>query len=61
MRERKKFIDQWFIFNFDGTMRRAKCVDVEFEGGLGPIFFFETAFGNTFRLTRKEVKEHEVY
>lgn len=56
----KKFINQWFTFNFDGTIRRAKCVDIEFEGGLGPQFFFESKLGNTFRLSRQEIRDHEV-
>lgn len=57
---RTKFINQWFIFNFNGRISRAKCYDIEFEGGLGPQFFFETTWGNKFRLSRREIREHEV-
>jgi hypothetical protein len=59
-RRRDKFIDQWFIFDFNGSIRRAKCIDIEFEGGVGPQFFFKTNFGNTFRLSRREVEHHEI-
>jgi hypothetical protein len=57
---RTKFLNQWFTFDFNGTIRRAKCIDIEFDGGLGPQFFFETKLGNTFRLSRREVRDHEV-
>ena len=57
---RKQFINQWFVFDFNGAIRRAKCIGIEFEGGLGPQFFFETKYGNMFRLSRNEIKDHEV-
>lgn len=55
----KKYMHRWFIFDFDGSVRRAKCIDIEFDGGLGPLFLFETSFGNRFWLTKKEMKWHE--
>jgi hypothetical protein len=57
---RKKFINQWFTFDINGIIGRAKCIGIEFEGGLGPQFFFETKLGNTFRLSRQEIRDHEV-
>jgi hypothetical protein len=57
---RTKFYNQSFIFNFNGAIRKAKCVDIEFDGGLGPQFLFETSYGNKFWLSRKEIKDHEV-
>ncbi len=48
------------VLNFNGTIRKAKIEDIEFEGGLGPLFLMKTAFGNTFWLTRRELADHEV-
>ena len=56
----KKYINQWFTFDFNGAIRRAQCIDIEFEGGLGPQFFFKTKYGNVFRLSRQEIRDHEV-
>lgn len=58
--ERKQFLYQKFIFDFNGTIRRAKCIDIEFDSGLGPVFLFESGYGNRFWLTRREVRDHEV-
>ncbi len=55
-----KYLNKWFILDFNGTIRRAKCIDIEFDGGLGPLFLMESGYGNIFWLTRKELKEHEV-
>ena len=55
-----RYLNKWFSFSFDGTFRRAKCIDIEFESPVGPIFLMKTKFGNTFWLTRKEIKHHEV-
>lgn len=60
MRNRRKWLNQWFTFNFDGTIRRAQCFDIEFEGNVGPQFFFKTKLGNIFRLSRQEIRDHEV-
>jgi hypothetical protein len=57
--KRKKFLNQPFKLDFNGTIRHAKCIDIEFDGGLGPLFLMKTAYGNTFWLTRRELKEHE--
>ena len=57
---RKHFYNQSFVFDFNGTIRKAKCIDIEFEGGTGPRFLFETKFGNRFWLSRQEIKDHEV-
>lgn len=59
MSSTKKYLGQWFDFDFNGTIRRAKCIDVEFESGMGPIFLMSTARGNTFWLTREEINYHE--
>ena len=60
----KKFMHQWFTFNFEGNGHycRAECIDIEFQTGFrcGPIFLFRTKAGNTFWLTREEIKDHEV-
>jgi hypothetical protein len=61
MKDRKKWLGEWFTLNFNGVIRRAKCIDIEFEGGLGPQFFFETKFGNVFRLSRQEIRDHQVW
>lgn len=58
---RKKWLNQWFTFDFNGTIRRAKCIDIEFETGIRkPLLLFQTKFGNKFWLTRGEVEDHEV-
>ena len=57
---RKKFLNQTVILDFNGTIRRAKIIDIEFDGGLGPLFLCETKFGNRFWLTRRELKDHEI-
>lgn len=60
MRKRRKFLGETVVLNFNGTIRKAKIEDIEFEGGLGPLFLMKTAFGNTFWLTRRELADHEV-
>jgi hypothetical protein len=57
---RRKFMGQKVTLNFNGTIRRAKIQDVEFSEGLGPMFLLESALGNKFWLTRKELKDHEI-
>lgn len=56
----KRYINKWFNFNFNGVNRRARCIDIEFESGVGPLFLFQTSYGNKFWLTRREIKDHEV-
>lgn len=55
----KTYLGKWFDLKFDGEPRRAKCIDVEFESGVGPLFLMSTAKGNKFWLTRGEIKDHE--
>lgn len=55
-----KYLNQSFTFDFNGEIRKAKCIDIEFDGGLGPLFLMETKLGNRFWLTRSEMKDHEV-
>jgi len=57
---KRTFLNSWFTLDFDGTIRRAQCIDIEFQTGLGPIFLMKTKFGNKFWLTRREIKDHEV-
>lgn len=56
--DKRRYKGKWYNLNFNGVLRRAKCVDIEFEGGLGPLFLMETSFGNKFWLTRRELNEH---
>lgn len=57
----RQYIGKWFDFDFnDGNIRTAKCIDIEFEGGFGPLFLMQTHRGNKFWLTRKEFAEHEM-
>lgn len=56
--DKKRYNGKWYVLNFNGVLSRAKCIDIEFEGGLGPLFLMETKFGNTFWLTRGELKDH---
>lgn len=57
---KQRYKDKWYVLNFDGVIRRAKCIDIEFEGGLGPLFLMETSFGNRFWLTKREMKDHSI-
>lgn len=51
------YIGKWFNVEFNDIVRLAKCIDIEFEGGLGPVFLMRTKRGYTFWLTRNEMKE----
>lgn len=59
---RKKFLNEWFTLDFEdiGNYTRAQCIDIEFQTDIGPIFLMQTRYGNTFWLTRGEIKDHEV-
>lgn len=55
----KKYLNQWFdISDDEGNVTTAQCVDIEFETGFGPIFLMKSKFGNSFWLTRRELKEY---
>lgn len=54
----KKYKNGWFILDFNGALTRAKCIDIEFEGGLGPLFLMQTNYGDKFWATRKELEYH---
>ena len=56
----KKFLNQWFNLDFNGTLRRAQCIDIEFESSTGPMFLMKTKYGNQFWLSRRELKDHEI-
>lgn len=61
MSKRNKFLNQWFTFDFNGVIRRAQCIDIEFETDLGrPLFLMKSRLGNKFWLTRGEIEDHEV-
>ena len=58
---RRKFLNQTVVLSFDGCIRRAKIIDIEFGGGIGkPLFLLESPLGNRFWLTREEIKDHEI-
>jgi hypothetical protein len=57
---RRTFMNQNIVLSFDGVIRKAKIIDIEFGSGIGPLFLLETALGNRFWLTREEIKDHEV-
>lgn len=54
----KAYKDRWFNVNVCETIVRAKCLDIEFEGGLGPMFLMETSAGFKFWVNRKELNEY---
>lgn len=58
--DKQRYKEKWYFINIEGAICRAKCIDIEFEGGLGPLFLMETSFGNRFWLTRRELKDHEI-
>lgn len=58
--EHNVYLNKWFNLDFNGTSRRAKCIDIEFEGDLGPLFLMKTKWGNKFWLTSRELKFHTV-
>lgn len=55
-----KYLNKWFDLNLGGIFRRAKVVDIEFEGGLGPLFLMKPNKGEKFWLTNKELKHHRM-
>lgn len=55
-----KYLNQWMTFNINGVMRRAKCVDIEFQTGIGPIFLMKPKRGEQFWLSRREMKAYRV-
>lgn len=58
---KKTYLNKWFAFDFNGTLRRAQCVDIEFgDIGLGPLFLMRSKYGNLFWLTRREINEHVI-
>lgn len=55
----ERYLNEWFDLQFDGKPRRAKCIDIEFEGELGPLFLMKTKYGKKFWMTRRELRENE--
>lgn len=55
-----KMLNKWVVMEFNGKIRRAKCVDIEFETGIGPIFLMRTKYGNQFWLSRREIRESRI-
>lgn len=60
MSRRRKFLGETIVLDFNGVIRKAKVIDIEFQTGIGPLFLMKTAYGNTFWLTRGEIADHEV-
>ncbi len=60
MTKRRKFLGETVVLNLNGTIRKAKIEDIEFEGGFGPLFLMKTEVGDTFWLTRRELKDNEI-
>lgn len=54
----RRYYHQWFNVEVDGIIRRAKCIDIEFDGGLGPLFLMMYRNGETFWMTREEIKNN---
>lgn len=50
------YLNKSFDIDFNGQHMFVKCIDIEFEGGLGPLFLMENHYGNKFWLTRKEME-----
>lgn len=57
---RRKFMNQLVTLDFNGYVVRGRVIDIEFEGGLGPVFLVATLRGNKFWLTREELREVEI-
>ena len=54
---REQYLNRWFELDYDNKIQRAKCVDIEFESDLGPLFLMKTKWGKRFWMTRRELKE----
>ncbi len=61
-RDRDVFFKKWFNLRINGKAMRAQCVDIEYEGDLGPLFLMKQdgIFGKKFWLTRREIKGYTV-
>lgn len=53
-------MNQLVTLDFNGYVVRGRVIDIEFEGGLGPVFLVATLRGNKFWLTREELREVEI-
>lgn len=62
MSERTTFLGQWLQLNNEDNddISRAKIQDIEFETGFGPLFLMNDVNGNTYWMTRKELREREI-
>ena len=49
------YINEWFHVPFGEVVLRAKCIDIEFESPVGPMFLFQTTDGNKFWVNRREL------
>lgn len=60
MGKQKRYLGQWFDLDYNGHFRHAKCIDIEFQTGFGPVFLMQTRYGHQFWLTRREMEEYEI-
>jgi hypothetical protein len=59
---RRKMMGRWVVLDFNGVIRRAKIVHIEFHHILKrPVFHLISQLGNEFRLTKEELEWHEVF
>ena len=58
---KRKYIGQWVVLNFNGVIKRARIIAIEFHKDLKkPVFHLVSQLGNAFCLTREELKDHEI-
>lgn len=55
-----RYYNQWFGLKIDGILIRAKCIDIEFETGFGPLLLMRNVFGDKFWLSRKELRDYKI-
>lgn len=56
---KKQYLFKWFTLYFKDAVRRAQCIDIEFETDTRqPIFLMQTKAGNRFWLNKRELEEH---
>lgn len=48
------YLNKWFSVNLGEDVLFAKCIDIEFETGFGPIFLMRTQRGYTFWSTKED-------
>ena len=59
-RDRDVYYRKWFNLRIDGKDIRAQCIDIEYEGDLGPLFLMKAKWGKKFWMTRREIRNNVI-